>query len=555
MSDESAGRRGVGRRGLLTAGAMGGLLAAAPRAASAKPGVSGGARRLSTPPEAIVETQAGKVRGALRDGVFAFKGIPYAADIDGAARFLPARPMAPWKGVRSALTYGPCCPQVVRGGWRSDENAFIYDWDDGYPGEDCLRLNVWSAGVTGKPRPVMVWIHGGGYEAGSSQELPAYDGERLARRGDLVFVSVNHRLGPFGFLDLSRLDGAKYGLSGNVGMLDLVTALKWVRDSVAAFGGDPGNVTIFGQSGGGAKVSTLMAMPSAKGLFHKAIVESGSQVVVGGTDWTHRLSDEVLKALGGSPGDLTRLTAAPAPELVAAGVTAIKAMPKPSPSTLSLGWGPVLDGQTIPTQTWTPAAPALSAQVPMIIGTNLNEFSPSLGNAVMEDIGEDQAKGIAAGMGGQPAAVWAAYRAADPKAKPVDILSRIVSGRFRAPAVIQAQRKAEQGAAPAYLYRFDYNPKTVLDGRVRAFHCAEMAYAFDNVDRCLNATGGTAEARALSAKMSDAWIAFARTGNPNHAGLPHWPAVSRGATPNMLFDAVCTVKDDPDRAERAALKG
>ena len=219
-------RDGVGRRGLLMAGAMGGLLAATPfEGATAKPGGSGGAGRLSTPPEATIETRSGKVRGAVRDGVFTFKGIPYAKDTGGAARFLPAQPMAPWTGVRTALSYGPCCPQVVRGGWKSDETAFIYDWDDGYPGEDCLRLNIWSAGVTGKPRPVMFWIHGGGYETGSSQELPAYDGERLARRGDLVFVSVNHRLGPFGFLDLSQLGGAKYGMSGNAGQLDLVTEI------------------------------------------------------------------------------------------------------------------------------------------------------------------------------------------------------------------------------------------------------------------------------------------------------------------------------------------
>ena len=548
---------GVARRGLLTAAAAGGLMAAGSPAssASAKPGGSGGASRLSTPPEAIVETRTGKVRGAVRDGVFVYKGIPYAGDTGGAARFLPPQPVAAWKGVRTALSYGPCCPQVVRGGWKSDENAFIYDWDDGYPGEDCLRLNVWSAGVSGKPRPVMFWIHGGGYEAGSSQELPAYDGERLARRGDLVFVSVNHRLGPFGFLDLSQLGGARYGLSGNAGMLDLVAALQWVRDNISAFGGDPGNVTIFGQSGGGAKVSTLMAMPSAKGLFHKAIVESGSQIAVASTDHSYRLTEEMLRALGVGHGDTAKLAEVSAAGLVAAGETARKAMPKVPAGTLNLLWGPVMDGQAIPAQTWTPAAPALSASVPMIIGANLNEYSPSLGNAALEEVGEDQARSMGTAISGQPASAWAAFRAADPKAKPVDILSRLVSTQFRAAAVVQAQTKAKQGTAPAFLYRFDYNPKTVLDGRVRAFHCAEMAYAFDNVDRCLNATGGTAEARALSARMADAWIAFARTGDPNHKGLPHWPPVSATAIPNMLFDGVCTVREDPDRAERAALKG
>jgi para-nitrobenzyl esterase len=547
---------GVGRRGLLTAGALGGLMAATPGAAPAKPGGSAnvGASHLSTPPDAIVETKSGKVRGCVRDGVYAFKGIPYADTTAGAARFLPARPFPAWTGVRPALSYGPCCPQVVRGGWRSDETAFIYDWDDGYPGEDCLRLNVWSGGVGGKPRPVMFWIHGGGYETGSSQELPAYDGERLARRGDVVFVSVNHRLGAFGFLDLSQIGGAPYGLSGNAGQLDLLVALQWVRDNIAAFGGDPGNVTIFGQSGGGAKVSTLMAMPGAKGLFHKAIVESGSLLNVGDTGYTKRLAEAVLKNLDIAPGDLGKLASVPPMVLVAAADKAKNAMPKGSAGAINLGWAPVVDGHAIPGPTWANGAPALSAHVPMIIGTNLNELSPSLGNAAAENMDEARGQAMATGAGA-PAGAWAAFRAADPKAKPIEIASRIVSARFRVPAVMQAQVKAKQGGAPAWLYRFDYNPKTVLDGRVRAFHCAEMAYAFDNVDRCLNATGGTAEARALSAKMADAWLAFARTGNPNHPGLAHWPAVSATATPNMHFDAVCVVREDPDKALLAALKG
>jgi para-nitrobenzyl esterase len=546
---------GVGRRGLLTAGALGGLLAAAPNGAPAKPGgsASAGGSRLSTPPEAIVETRAGKVRGCVREGVFTFKGIPYADTTAGANRFLPARPFPAWTGVRPALSYGPCCPQVARGGWRSDETAFIYDWDDGYPGEDCLRLNVWSGGVGGKARPVMVWIHGGGYETGSSQELPAYDGERLARRGDLVFVSVNHRLGPFGFLDLSQLGGTKYAMSGNAGQLDLVVALQWVRDNIAAFGGDPGNVTIFGQSGGGAKVSTLMAMPSAKGLFHKAIVESGSLLNVGDRAYTRSLAEAVLKALEIAPGDLDRLAAVPAMALVAAGEKAKAAMPKGPAGAINLGWAPVADGQAIPGPTWANGAPALSAHVPMIIGSNLNELSLSLANAAAEQMDEARGQAVVTGAGA-PAGAWAAFRAADPKAKPAEIASRIISARFRVPAVRQAEVKARQGGAPAWLYRFDYNPKTVLDGRVRAFHCAEMAYAFDNVDRCLNATGGTAEARALSARMADAWIAFARTGNPNHPGLTHWPAVTASATPNMHFDAVCTVRENPDRAELASLK-
>ncbi|MDB5475099.1 MAG: carboxylesterase [Phenylobacterium sp.] len=545
---------GVARRGLLTAAGMGGWLAVAPRV-EAKPGGSAGAARLTTPPEAIVETRSGKVRGAVRDGVFTWKGIPYAKDAGGAGRFLPPQPVASWTGVRSALSYGPVCPQVDRAGWKSDENAFVYDWDDGYQGEDCLRLNVWSRGVTGPARPVMVWIHGGGYEAGSSQELPAYDGARLAKRGDVVFVSVNHRLGAFGFLDLSGLGDPRYATSGNAGMLDLVAALQWVRGNIAAFGGDPGNVTIFGQSGGGAKVSNLMGMPLAKGLFHKAIVESGSLLKIAEPAQSRRLAAAVIKRLDLAPGDLGKLQEVPAAALARAGEAAKQDMPKDPPGGINLIWQPTVDGSAIPVQPWGAAPPAMSAHVPLLVGSNLNEYSPSLGNPAYEQMGEAQARTTAAIAAGASEKTWAAYRAAHPKAKPVEVLSILVSSLFRVPCVRQAQQKGRQAGAGTWLYRFDYNPATVLDGRVRAFHCAEMAYAFDNVDRCLNATGGTAEARVLSAKMSDAWIAFARHGDPNHPGLPHWPKVTPAATPNMLFDKACRVVEDPDRAERATLGG
>jgi para-nitrobenzyl esterase len=544
---------GVGRRSVLAGAGVGGLIAISGGPAAAKPGGSGGASRVTTPADAIVETQHGKVRGCVRDGIYVFKGVPYGKETSAAARFLPPEAPAAWTNVRSAIAYGPCCPQVVRSGWQSAETAFIYDWDDGFPGEDCLRLNVWSPGPGKGSRPVMFWIHGGGYEAGSSQELPSYDGERLARRGDVVVISVNHRLGPFGFLDLSEAGGERYAQSANAGMLDLVLALQWVRANAAAFGGDPGNVTVFGQSGGGAKVSHLMAMPSAKGLFHKAIVQSGSLLDAGDPARSRRIAAEVLKALGIAPTELDKLASVAAVDLVNAGETARKAMPKAPSGKLDMLWQPTGDGSVLPAQPWA-AAPAQSKDVPMIIGATLNEYSPSLGNPALEDMGEAQAKGMAAAIAGAGPAAWAAYRTALPKAKPVEVLSQLVSARFSAPSVLQAQRKAAQGGK-AWLYRFDYNPASVLDGRVRAFHCAELAYCFDNVDRCLNATGGTAEARALASKVADAWIAFARTGDPNHNGLPAWAPVSAEQTPHMLFDTTCRVVADPGAKLRAALAG
>jgi para-nitrobenzyl esterase len=354
-----------------------------------------------------------------------------------------------------------------------------------------------------------------------------------------VFVSVNHRLGPFGYLDLSGLGDDRYASSGNAGMLDLVLALEWVRDNIAAFGGDPGNVTIMGQSGGGAKVSMLMAMPSAKGLFHKAVVESGSFTNVASIGRSQALAAAVMKRLDAR--DLKGLQEVPAAALVKAADAAKGDMPKGAAGEIGLSWGPTISGGAVPAA-WGSSAPAISAHIPLLVGSNLNEYSPSLGNAAMEDITEDRAKAAAKGQGITEAR-WARFRARKPNAKPVEILSEAVSARFRDPCLTQAAAKAGQKGAPVFLYRFDYNPVTVLDGRVRAFHCAEMAYALDNVDRCLNATGGTDEARALAAKMSGAWLAFAKTGNPNHPGLPHWPQVATaGPVANMVFDRVCRVE-------------
>lgn len=524
----------VDRRGLFVAGAA---LAAAP-AAQAKVRNQTGAARVATPADAVVETRAGKVRGALHEDVFVWKGVPYGATTAGAARFRPPQAAAAWTGVRSALAYGPVCPQVVRSGWQNDEVAFIYDWDDGFPGEDCLRLNVWSPGVRGA-RPVMVWLHGGGYEAGSSQELPGYDGERLARRGDVVVVSVNHRLGPFGHLDLSEY-GEEWKASGNAGMADLVLALEWVRDNISAFGGNPGNVTVFGQSGGGGKVSTLMAMPSAKGLLRKAIVQSGSALMVNTQDRSRAMAAATLKALGIGRDELAKLEQVSPLELIAAGEKA-KASAPPAGGFGGLRWSPTLDGALIPAQTWTPAAPTQSAGVPMLIGTTRHEFSPALGNPAAETITEEAA--LTRAKAGGSEAAFRKLRAAQPDAKPVEILAQAGALGFRGGAATQARLKAAQGSAPAFLYRFDYSPAGVLDGRARAFHCAELAYCFDNIDRCLNHTGGTAEARALAAKMADAWVAFARTGDPNHKGLPKWPAVTSAKAPSMLFDKTCKVAE------------
>ena len=517
---------------------------------------SAGKSVIETPASAIVETSAGKVRGFVRNGIVTFKGIPYGASTAGEGRFQPPAPPTPWMDVRATMSYGPVCPQPVRSGWLSDRTAFLYDWDDGFPGEDCLRLNVWTpaAGERGK-RPVMVWLHGGGYEAGSSQELPSYDGENLSRRGDVVVVSINHRLNVFGYLNMAAVGGEKYARSINLGMVDIVAALQWVRDNVARFGGDPGNVTVFGQSGGGGKVSTLMAMPSAQGLFHKAIVQSGSILRLASAEASAAQAAEVLKELeaqGVSKEQLTQLPAARLVEIATVAKNRLVSSRPRAPTHERLGWQPWVDGAVVASHPFDPQAPALAAKVPMLIGTTLHEFSPA---SMMPDprglTEEWLTTEVARTYGDAAGKIVAAFKSGHPGALPFE-LAAVISATtiFRMSAVRQAQLQATNAAA--YLYWFAWKTP-VLDGIPLAYHCADLAFAFDNIDRCANSTGGTPEARDLAAKVSEAWIQFARTGNPNHAGLPRWPAVSAQTLPTMIFDTRCEVKNDPDAQERKSL--
>ncbi|MFO1015208.1 MAG: carboxylesterase family protein [Caulobacteraceae bacterium] len=484
---------------------------------------------LTTPAAAVIETSLGKVRGVSRAGILTFKGIPYGA----AERFLAPEAAKAWTGERSALAYGPVCPQIERAGWKHDEVAFLFDWDDGFPGEDCLRLNVWTPGGQGK-RPVMFFIHGGGYEAGSSQELPAYDGENLARRGDVVVISVNHRLGPFGYLKLE-------GGAANPGMLDIVLALEWVKENAAAFGGDAGNVTVFGQSGGGAKINTLTAMPAATGLFHKMIVQSGSQLRIASPERADEVRAALLDAAGCDEAGLRALSARALVEAGAQASAALRKAVRPNGAVWEgMVWQPFVDGVEVARHPYHPAPTATSHDIPLLVGGTLHESSPSMGVPKMEAIGWDQVR--------RDPQVIAAWRAVYPEALPVEIAAVINSASMgRLQPVAQARLKAAAGGAPAYLYQFAWKTP-VLDGRPRAFHCSDLAFCLDNIDRCLNHTGGGDEARALAATMADAWIAFARTGNPG------WAPVTAESLPTMVFDKECRVLDDHDAAGRAAME-
>jgi para-nitrobenzyl esterase len=561
----------VGRREWMKGAAT---VAGAAAAASLTPGIAGagattsGARAplSSTKPlivasdkNAVVETTAGKVRGYARNGIQTFKGIPYAATTEGAGRFVPPARPKPWTGLRSSLQYGPVSPQPDRTGWQNDEAAFLFNWNDGIQGEDCLRVNIWTPALNdGKKRPVMVWLHGGGFVAGNGQEHPGYDGENLSRRGDVVVVSLNHRLGVVGYLNLAEY-GDQYASSANVGNLDIVAALEWVRDNIANFGGDPGNVTIFGQSGGGGKVGTLMAMPSATGLFHRAIIQSGSTLRQATPDRSGKLAAAVIEELGLSRSTLQKIHDVPYQQLVKAGIEALRRLqqanpPAPPPSAAAFGWGPTVDGKVLPDHAFDPVAPARSAKIPLMVGTVLNEFTTALGNPALEQMTNDElVKRVSEQYKDKAGEIIKVFRDAHPGAKPLDLFSRISAARVRQNAVTQAVRKAAQGAAPAYLYWFTWQTP-ILDGRPRAFHCAEIAFAFYNTDVAASMTGGGEDARALAAKVSDAWINFARSGDPNHAGLPKWRPYKPEQGAVMIFDNRCEVKNDPDHAERQVLE-
>jgi len=488
-----------------------------------------------------VGTSNGPVRGYLEDGLKVFKGLRYGAPPVGALRFKPpARPDA-WTEAADATAYGaPAIQSGMAAGERGSSPGDPPAPDEPGSSEDCLFLNVWTPATDDARRPVMVWLHGGGFANGSGGAA-MYDGGALARKGDVVTVTVNHRLNVFGYLHLGEVFGPDYAQSGVAGMLDIVQALEWVRDNIAAFGGDPGDITIFGESGGGWKVSLLLAMPGARGLFHKAIIQSGPGLTAKPVADADRTARALLEKLGVKTA--AELAAVPTDHLSRTSITV-------GADVMRL-YAPVLDGVAIPRHPFEPDAAPLNADVPVLIGTNKDESTlfllghPRFGDFTDDDVMK-QAKAAA---GDRADALLAALRRAYPDYSPTHIGAAAQTvGNMWINSVRLAERKATQGSAPVYMYMLTWETP-VSRGRLKSPHAVEIPLVFDNVEKARNFVGRGDDPQVVADQMSDAWLAFARTGDPG------WPAYDASRRATMMFNVESGVQDDPLPEIRALLNG
>ncbi len=502
---------------------------------------------------AVASTSFGKVRGFVLRGINTFLGIPYGADTSGANRFMPPQKPKAWTEVLPTVWWPNTAPQNMEKRYANAYASFVDHWNYDDVSEDCLKLNVWTPAINdGKKRPVMVWLHGGGYANGNAIEQDGYHGESLTRKGDVVFVSINHRLGPLGYAHFGAA-GETFAASGNVGMLDCIAALEWIRDNITNFGGDPGNVTIMGQSGGGAKVCVLTAMPAAKGLFHKAVALSGSSLKAVEKVNAEKLASYVLKEAGLTYNDMDKLQQMPWKqyyEFATRGLAKYREEMKLPMFGGGGGFAPVVDGNYLPQHPFNVEPAPSAADVPMLICTTFNEQSPSRTDSSLETIDINGVKEkLKERFGDKTSGIVDAYAKAFPDKKPVEIWSMIASNRQNAIALADAKSKQSAGV---YVAWFGWQPP-LFDNRMRAFHCADICFWFYNTDLMITHTGGGARPRKLSTKMSEALLNFMRTGNPNGGTLPKWPAYTSANGETMILDDTCAVKNDPDREARKAI--
>ena len=539
QNDVNFGRRALMKSTLLGGGAaaagvlLGGLIPVAALAAT-------DSSKFETP---VVETTAGKVRGVIQAGTHTFRGIHYGASTAGSNRFMPPRKPEPWAGVRDAFENGPTAPQL--GG---PPNPLILNHrQPAMEGEDCLVINVFTSGVNdARKRPVMVWLHGGGFASGAGS-AHSFDGNFLARSGDVVVVSVNHRLNIFGYLYLADLGGEKYADSGNVGMLDIVAVLEWVRDNIAHFGGNPGNVTVFGQSGGGLKISTLLAMPPAKGLFHKAIIESGSLLKGIHREEASKTTERILARLGLQPNQIDELQKLPVERVLSAIDTR-----SPEQGAAALNLGPVVDGRSLSSDPFDPTAPEISADVPLIIGTVNTEgtfFIPPDSPLFSLDEAGMRTR-LTQRFGDATNQLVDLYRKDAPNASPSEIYFLITA--FPTAAITQAERKVAQGKAPVYMYLFAWETP-VEGGKRHSPHTVELPFVFNNVVEQPEEVGNGPDLQPLADRMSGAWTAFARTGNPGTPGVPKWLAYTANERATMIINREWKLVNDPRHDARVIL--